>query len=201
MGPSVVEGHFHLWSMRWLLQFASSPKAHPKDTFCPKAYTCAEKEVPMAVLPLLLSHSPRMVLVSLASPWLLLHFLSCGPPPLGPSGCFRTANPSPFFGTDLWIQASALSPHLSLRLWHTGHGPHLLCRSVFTLPCSDRQLHFSLRFKVPPSSQLISSPVKWPPSVQTPFIFYTSLSGMLVQSWFLFFSSSSLFSLSSYLVM
>ena len=48
-GPSVVVGHAHLWSLRWLWRFAPAPVAMQEAPCCLRAHR-TEKEVPMAAL-------------------------------------------------------------------------------------------------------------------------------------------------------
>ena len=123
----------------------------------------------------------------------------CTPHP-SPSGCLHTANPSSLELTSgPWV--SVPSPCLTLSgCGVCGGGSDDLCGSHSALPSSVQLLRFLSNFEFP-TSQPISPLVKWLPRVWIPFLFNSSLSGMLVLSWFLYSLSLAFFFLLFYPVM
>ena len=102
------------------------------------------------------------------------------------SGCLHRVNLSPLWGTDLQsLTHSAQPPSKHLRLWCPSRWYwwsvlFFLCFSLLSLAAGA----FLWSFEVPPS-WLISLSVRWVPKVQVPLLFHSSLSGVLVPSWFL----------------
>ena len=161
-----------------------------QEALChPRIHLCTEKNIPVVVLPLLLSLSPTMVPCFSRGPR-LPPTLFCGI--LCPaysillpssSGCLHIANPSPLSGTNFQSLSLRAQPPLECRpVVSRGGGTNGLCSSFSTLPSSVWLLHFFLRLVVSSSSQLISPSVRWPPRVWNPFLFHSSLSGVQVPS-------------------
>ena len=152
-------------------------------------------------LPLLLSPSPTMA-----------PCFSCGPRPLPRFPQLWSSAPQPMLHHSLAPQAVStqptlvLSPELTSRTWVSvpspnpsisgcdvwGGGADDLCSSYSALPPQSSCYPFLCNFEVPPS-WLISLLVRWLPRIWVPFLFNSSLSGVLVPSWFLFSFSLSLF--------
>ena len=104
------------------------------------------------------------------------------------SGCLYTANPSSIPWTDLWsLSFFTPPPPECLRLWYLGVVV-LMVSVTLTLLCPPKSSFWaSLRLWGP--SFLADLPIR----MWVPFLFYSSLLGMLFPSWFL---SSISFSLS-----
>ena len=113
----------------------------------------------------------------------------CSPAPdtllLSLSGCSHTANPNPLPGTDLWSPSFGIQPLpeylrlCSIRKWYRWSVQLSL---YFAFLCPSAVL-FSIGFEVP-ASWLISPTFRWLPRMCVPFLFHSSLSGMLIPSWF-----------------
>ena len=101
------------------------------------------------------------------------------------SGYLHTANPCPLLEltSRTWVSSPSPHPRVSgcsvLR-----SGTNGLCDSLSVSPSLVWLLLFSLRLWGP--SVLADLPVRWLPRLWIPFLFYISLSGLLVLSWFLF---------------
>ena len=139
--------------------------------------------------PLLLSHSLTNV-----------SCFSCGPRPLlffspangkllpSPSGCLHRANPSPLPKTDLWSLSQCLVLARASQTVVSGTVLQMICAPLALLcPPQSSCCAFLSDFEVP-SSLIFSLCFRWLPRVWVPFLFHSSLSGMLVLSRFLFFS-------------
>ena len=85
------------------------------------------------------------------------------------------------------LSLSAQSLHKHFRLWCPGMVVLMVCVTLFLL-CSSQSgcCTFLQGFKVPPF-QLIYLSARWLPKVWVPFLFLSSLSRVLVLSWFPFF--------------
>ena len=105
----MVVGYAHLWSLRWLRQFAPAPWFTREAPHHLRAHPCVEREAPAPVL----APSPAVAPCFSCGPRPppTLSGLCCTMPP-APSGCFHTANPHPFLATGL------RSPSLSAQLPH-----------------------------------------------------------------------------------
>ena len=209
LGPQVVVGHTHHWNLRWLWWFAPTacrpcknallylahaggavthslhkrgPLLHP-----PGVCTHAEKNIPIVVHHSFSWLPQQQHLASPAGPDLLLGFLSCGTllpaldallpgpsywPPEPESQC-----PAPF-------QASQAVVSWEVVL--------IVCEALSLLcPPQSSCCDFLWGFEVPPS-YLISLSVRWLPRLWVPFLFRSSLSGVLVLSWLFPFCSTHL---------
>ena len=146
----------------------------------------------------------------LLGPEFLLHSLNCSfllPSPGACSLALQDVSTQPilvlFLELTSRVWVSAPSPCVSVLVCGvSGSGTNCLCGSLSASSSSVQLLHFSLRFWVP-LSQVSSPSVRWLPRVHVPLVFHSSLSGVLVQSRFLFspFSLSLFFSLLFYPVM
>ena len=110
---------------------------------------------------------------------------SCGTLLLASSGSFHTANPSPL--PELTSKAWVSVPSYRLSVPGCGipvDGTDGLCGSLCFALLSPPN------FEAPPPSWLVSPSVRWPPRVRIPFLFHSSISEVLVPTWFPFFSFS-----------
>ena len=143
MGPSVVAGLTHLWSLRLPQQFAPTLVTCAGGTCHMRALMCAEKEVPMVVLfpsPLVLTSNEALLLwqaqaSSCTASAVVHHSLAL-------SGCFHTANPSAPHRSDLHSPSLSTQPPSEC----LGCGfPGGVTGALSALPSSDQLLCFSLR--------------------------------------------------------
>ena len=115
-------------------------------------------------------------------PWVWTHHF------LAPSGCFYTANPHHLPRTGFQsLSLSTQTPPECLRLWCTRWWYWSSVRLSLPCPPQTSCCTFLWGFEASPPSWLIPPSVRWPPSVQIPFLIHSSLSRVLVPSWFLFF--------------
>ena len=146
---------------------------------------CTKNDTPVAVLsPLELPRmAPCFSCGSRPGPGLIQHSFSFGASPPGPLSCFHLANTSPLPGTELW------SPNVSVcgRLGKYWASTDLLWSSFCFAFLTLAVVLFSKALKHPPCPGWSFPSVSFPPRVWIPFLFHSSLWGVLVPSWFLFF--------------
>ena len=148
----MVVGSAHLWSVRWLHQFAPTPIA-AQEAPCRLSTHTWQSCPPF-------SHtSQQWHFASLAGPGFLSNSLA-------PSGCFHTANLYSLPGTEL--QSSSLNTRRSSSVLGSGalsSSTCGLCGSLSVLPSSDGLLHFFQGFCLPPpclsSLHLVGLSVSW----------------------------------------
>ena len=168
------------------------PVAHARGSLLPERPQCAEKDIPMSVYPSSSCLPQQWPLTSSVGPGLLSWSLDCGtllPRPWHtiPSGCLHTANPSPLPRTDLQnLSLSAQPQPEHLPLWCLGAGVQMMC-AVLTMLCPPQSscCAFLCNLEVP-WTWLIPL-IRCLPRVWVPFLFHSSCSGMIVQSFFFFF--------------
>ena len=99
-----------------------------------------------------------------------------------PSDCLHSDSLSPLPRTDLQSLYLSLAPTLASQAVVSRAVVQMICAAL-TLLCPPQSscCAFLSSFKVPPSL-LISSSFRWLLRVWVPFLFYSSLSGMLVPS-------------------
>ena len=171
--PLRVQGHAHTEAQG--VSYGISPSSS-----CPPQQWCPACPAGLDLLLGCLCHG-----VSLLSPW------HTTPPPIVHCSLAPQAvptQPAPVLSLGLSSRAwvSAPSPCLSISgcdAWAGGSDD--LCSSHSALLFSVQLLHFSRQLWGPTDLADLSS-VRWLPRRWVPFLLHSSLSGMLVPSWFLF---------------
>ena len=161
---------------------------HVRACWCiEKTSFCGSSAPPALALP---DNGAFLLWQAQASSYTLLSVVHYSP---ASSGCFHTAKPSLLPGADLWSLSPIAQPYPEcLRLWFTRQCYHSsvrvsLCFAFFR-PAASLS---SDAFKLPLHSKWFSH--KLSGLSMDYFLFHSFFLGVLVPSWFLFFSSLSLY--------
>ena len=152
---------------------------------------CVHKVVPMVVSPFPTLPSPTMTPCVSCGPAYLPHSLGCGAPL--PTFLRISPHSQPSSSTQKWssnpqCQCSALT-QVSQAMVSWGVVLMVFVALSLLCPLSPATALFSWGFEIPPSSVLIPLSVRWLPRIQIPFLFHSSLSGVLAPSQLLFLFS------------